>query len=132
MSKFKTGDRVIRVPFLGDRSDEGRIATITTAYSKNGYNYVSVLWDVSEATDNLANTIGMTEEKFIHLNKNIQKEREDYACNYAEWFAQVYTNISMAGGDPISFIEKLPKDVIDTMVRNHLYVMYKGPMEGID
>lgn len=126
MSKFKYGDKVIRVPFLGDRNDEGRVGTISSTYSRNGYNYVNVLWDEPKATDNLANTVGVTEEKFILLNKNIQKEREDYAGNYAEWFAQVYTNISMAGGDPISFIEKLPKDVIDTMVRNHLYVMYKG------
>lgn len=130
MSEFNVGDRVEMIELQSKYT--GKTGTVkgfrTAPYT--GKTELTIHFDCN----NKDHFCYFPPEYFIHVKekKTIQQEREDYAGNYAEWFAHVYTNISMAGGDPISFIEKLPNSVIDTMVRNHLYVMYRGPMEGTE
>lgn len=62
-------------------------------------------------------------------NKKVQQERTDYAKMYAEWFAVAYQSIESAGGVPTEFISRLPSDVIDSMVRNNLHIIYVGPIK---
>jgi len=54
-----------------------------------------------------------------------QQQRGDDIAAYSEWFKRTYRSILNAGGDPESFIDKLPPDLIDTMIRNNLYIEYK-------
>ena len=56
---------------------------------------------------------------------SVQGARNFETARYAEWFKQTYKTVSKAGGDPISFIERLTPDTIDAMVRNDIALVYK-------
>ena len=129
MLKFKVGDRVVRVPCMDDYQDDlGRVGTVTKVLLQCGEGYVDVEWDVSKSTDREYNTIGMWQNKFELLKayNPIQQQRNNEAVKYAEWFKYAIRNINSAGGDPMIFIDKLPPDVIDSMVRNNLFIFYRG------
>ena len=40
----------------------------------------------------------------------------------SQWFKQAYAAIHKAGGDPSTLLEKFPDDLLDTLVRNGIYL----------
>lgn len=66
----------------------------------------------------------LTEE----CEKSIQQQRGEKIYEYSEWFAKAYQSIIEAGGNPVTFLDKMPPDIIDSMIRNRLFIVYDGPI----
>ena len=47
------------------------------------------------------------------------------SIKYVEWFKTTYEAIQNAGGNPTLVIDKFPVELIDTMVRNGLYIEFR-------
>ena len=41
------------------------------------------------------------------------------------WFKSAYAAITKAGGDPQSVLDRIPDSVIDTLMKNNLYLEYR-------
>ena len=121
--KYKLGDKVVVVNdenrgFVG-RINYRRHETPNNLYGvagTNNYGIPEALYNVREQDIVSYDT---------HMKYSIQDERNDQTVRYAEWFKRTYETVSKAGGDPISFIERLTPDMIDAMVRNNIALVYK-------
>lgn len=60
----------------------------------------------------------MKSEK-LKMNKNYEEKVID-------WMESAFNAINNAHGNPKSILEKLPKDLKETLIRNDIHFVYKG------
>ena len=51
------------------------------------------------------------------------------ALKIEAWYRAAYKAVSDAGGYPDAILEKLPQDLIISMARNNIHLVYKGETE---
>lgn len=115
---FKVGDRVRMCTTQSKYSNKtGTVAELLEE------NYVNVQFDCNP--DGHLVRFPSIYYQLEPENKSIQQQRGEDIAAYSEWFKKTYRSVIAAGGDPESFIDRLPPDLIDTMIRNNLHIEYK-------
>lgn len=117
MSKFKVGDRVTMNVSASRYTGESGIV-VRVVKNENSVDNLVVQFDCNEP----GHVVSYSDSYF----KYAPVEQKDLAKKYAVWFSHTYTHIAMAGGDPITVLDRIGYETIDTLVRNNLYIMYKG------
>lgn len=63
-----------------------------------------------------------------YKDKNYMNKVKDYKL-FQKWWEKNSKELLKAGGDPNSIIEYFPDELIHLMVRNDLYIVYKGEIK---
>lgn len=123
-SFFKVGDRVRM--HVANSKYTGELGTIKVlGFEKYIGHRLSVQFDCNEEGHLVTFPVSYFELETEYEGKSIQQQRGEDIAAYSEWFKNTYHSVESAGGDPIRFIDRLPPDIIDTMIRNNLYIEYK-------
>ena len=56
----------------------------------------------------------------------VLKDRIAWVAKVAKWYSQVDIAVTQAGGATPHIVDKIPDDVLYTLIANNLYLTYKG------
>lgn len=117
---FNVGDRVLYIN-----------------YNSKNYNLLGTVkripqgdWHTYEVSLDNGGSVYDVEDQFSLLvldGSQRQKEYtlEEYTLKCAKWFDSAYAAITKAGGNPEKFINDIPTNVIENMIRNNIHLEYK-------
>lgn len=116
MSELQVGDSVIFNQNYNDKARKGTTGVVTC---------VENCRDSKEFLVHIKLNSGSYVVSYNYRVDKIESPTMSDIDKTARWMRQAFSETLKSGGQPSAIVDKLPNDVLESMIRNNIYLVYK-------
>lgn len=87
----------------------------------------TVYYECPYCTDGTCKHCILMGQRHIRKNAGHVPEKSTPYADAIKWYNAAHETITAAGGHAPSIIDKFPDELLETLIRNHIYLDYRGP-----